>query len=100
MEDAYSTERKEIENYKTQQIQNQKTAEGTMTREDIYVTYYYERKPSGIVTVKYVDVDTNEEILQRQELPDGSEEYTSYREQMSGLCGLEYATEQKGHTIL
>ena len=66
-----------------------------MTREDIYVTYYYERKPSGIVTVKYVDVDTNKEILHKVELPDGSEEYVSYREQMSGLCGLEYSTEQK-----
>ena len=92
--DAYSTERKEIENYKPADPEPE-NAEGTMTREDIYVTYYYERKPSGIVTVKYVDVDTNEEILHKVELPDGSEEYTSYREQMSGLCGLEYATEQK-----
>ena len=92
--DAYSTARKEIENYKPADPEPENST-GTMTREDIYVTYYYERKPSGIVTVKYVDVDTNEEILQRQELPDGSEEYTSYREQMSGLCGLEYSTEQK-----
>ena len=92
--DAYSTARKEIENYKPADPEPENST-GTMTREDIYVTYYYERKPSGIVTVKYVDVDTNEEILQRQELPDGSEEYTSYREQMSGLCGLEYTTEQK-----
>ena len=92
--DAYSTARKEIENYKPADPEPE-NAEGTMTREDIYVTYYYERKPSGIVTVKYVDVDTNEEILHKVELPDGSEEYTSYREQMSGLCGLEYTTEQK-----
>ena len=92
--DAYSTARKEIENYKPADPEPE-NAEGTMTREDIYVTYYYERKPSGIVTVKYVDVDTNEEILRKVELPDGSEEYTSYREQMSGLCGLEYTTEQK-----
>ena len=92
--DAYSTARKEIENYKPADPEPENST-GTMTREDIYVTYYYERKPSGIVTVKYVDVDTNEEILRKVELPDGSEEYTSYREQMSGLCGLEYTTEQK-----
>ena len=92
--DAYSTARKEIENYKPADPEPENST-GTMTREDIYVTYYYERKPSGIVTVKYVDVDTNEEILRKVELPDGSEEYTSYREQMSGLCGLEYSTEQK-----
>ena len=91
--DSYSTEIKEIENYKLSgEIPS--NAEGTMTREDIYVIYYYERKPSGIVTVKYVDVDTNEEILYKVETEDG-EEYTSYREQMSGLCGLEYVTEQK-----
>ena len=45
-----------------------------MTREDIYVIYYYERKPSGIVTVKYVDVDTNEEILYKAE---NGQEYIS-----------------------
>ena len=92
--DEYTTTRKEIENYKPADPEPENST-GTMTREDIYVTYYYERKPSGIVTVKYVDVDTNEEILRKVELPDGSEEYTSYREQMSGLCGLEYSTEQK-----
>ena len=63
-----------------------------MTREDIYVIYYYERKPSGIVTVKYVDVDTNEEILHKVE---DTQEYATYREQLQGLCGLEYTTEQK-----
>ena len=89
--DSYTTTRKDIENY---QVIIPENAEGTMTREDIYVIYYYERKPSGIVTVKYVDADTNEEILHKVETEDG-EEYTSYREQMSGLCGLEYETEQK-----
>ena len=92
--DEYTTTRKEIENYQATDPEPE-NSKGTMTREDIYVIYYYERKPSGIVTVKYVDVDTNEEILRKVELPDGSEEYTSYREQMSGLCGLEYTTEQK-----
>ena len=59
-----------------------------MTREDIYVIYYYERKPSGIVTVKYVDVDTNEEILYKAE----NGEYVSYREQTRSFCGDIYET--------
>ena len=89
--DSYSTERKEIENFKLSgEIPS--NAEGVMTREDIYVIYYYERKPSGIVTVKYVDVDTNEEILHKVE---DTQEYATYREQLQGLCGLEYTTEQK-----
>ena len=91
--DEYTTTRKEIENYQATDPEPE-NSKGTMTREDIYVIYYYERKPSGIVTVKYVDVDTNEEILYKVETEDG-EEYTSYREQMQGLCGEEYETEQK-----
>ena len=87
--DPYITTRKEIENFQVTIPENEI---GTMTREDIYVIYYYERKPSGIVTVKYVDVDTNEEILHKVE---DTQEYISYREQLQGLCGLEYSTEQK-----
>ena len=87
--DEYTTERKDVENY---QIEIPENADGTMTREDIYVIYYYERKPSGIVTVKYVDVDTNEEILHKVE---DTEEYVTYREQLQGLCGLEYEAEKK-----
>ena len=91
--DEYSTERKEIENYKPADPEPE-NATGIMTKEDIYVTYYYERKPSGIVTVKYVDVDTNKEILYKVEVEDG-EEYVPYREQLQGLCGETYETEQK-----
>ena len=87
--DSYITTRKEIENFQVTIPENEI---GTMTREDIYVIYYYERKPSGIVTVKYVDVDTNEEILHKVE---DTQEYATYREQLQGLCGLEYTTEQK-----
>ena len=88
--DSYTTSRVVIDNYQAAG-EDPINAEGTMTREDIYVTYYYERKPSGIVTVKYVDIDTNEEILFKAE----SGEYESYREQLQGLCGLEYTTDKK-----
>ena len=87
--DSYITTRKEIENFQVTVPENEI---GTMTREDIYVIYYYERKPSGIVTVKYVDVDTNEEILHKVE---DTQEYVTYREQLQGLCGLEYTTQAK-----
>ena len=89
--DPYMATRKEIENFQVTIPENEI---GTMTREDIYVIYYYERKPSGIVTVKYVDVDTNEEILHKADTEQG-QEYISYREQLQGLCGLEYEAEQK-----
>ena len=89
--DSYNTQRKKIENYKVAEPEPENSI-GTMTRGDIYVTYYYERKPSGIITVKYVDIDTNEEILYKNEQ---TEEYLSYSEQLQGLCGLEYQTTQK-----
>ena len=89
--DSYSTQRKEIANYKEAEPEPE-NATGYMTRGDIYVTYYYERKPSGIITVKYMDVDTNEEILYQDEQ---TGEYLPYREQLQGLCGLEYEAKQK-----
>ena len=89
--DSYETQRQEIANYKEAEPEPE-NAVGTMTRGDIYVTYYYERKPSGIITVKYVDVDTNEEILYKDA---ETGEYLPYREQLQGLCGLEYTAQAK-----
>ena len=63
-----------------------------MTKEDIYVTYYYERIPSGTVTAIYVDVDTGEEITYVEE---ESGENRTYREEMQGYCGDEYVTSSK-----
>ena len=89
--DRYETQRQEIANYKDAEPEPE-NATGTMTRGDIYVTYYYERKTSGIITVKYVDIDTNEEILYK-DAENG--DYLPYREQLQGLCGLKYEVEQK-----
>ena len=89
--DSYETQRQEIANYKEAEPEPENST-GVMTRGDIYVTYYYERKPSGIITVKYVDTDTNEEILYKDA---ETGEYLPYREQLQGLCGLEYEVEQK-----
>ena len=87
--DEYKTERKEIEYYKKADPEPE-NAEGTMTREDIIVTYYYEKIPSGTVTAIYVDEETGEEITYIEE----TEEKT-YKETYKGYCGEEYKTEAK-----
>ena len=62
-----------------------------MTKEDIVVTYYYEKKLSGTVSAIYVDAETNEEI----EYTDENGETKTYKEEMQGLVGEEYQTQVK-----
>ncbi|MBQ9658174.1 MAG: MucBP domain-containing protein [Clostridia bacterium] len=78
--DGYHTERKQITNYQkaTPEPEN---SEGKMTKETITVIYYYERIPSGTVKVKYVDIDTKEEIV------DGNE--------IKGYVGESYETKER-----
>ena len=89
--DRYTVERKEIENYMLT-APEPTNSKGIMTKEDIYVVYYYERMPSGTITVKYVDVDTNKEILHKDEQ---TGEYITYADKLQGLCGLPYETSYK-----
>ena len=89
--DRYTVERKEIENYMLT-APEPTNSKGKMTKEDIYVVYYYERMPSGTITVKYVDVDTNKEILHKDEQ---TGEYITYADKLQGLCGLPYETSYK-----
>ena len=89
--DKYETTRKEIENYRAAEPEPENSI-GEIARGDIYVTYYYERIPSGTVTAIYVDVDTNEEIQYEEE---ETGEYKTYKEEYRGYCGLEYKTEEK-----
>ena len=88
--DIYKTNPKEIQNYKLADPEptNQ---EGKMTIEDIIVTYYYEKIPSGRVITQYIDIDTNEEILYQDE---ETGEYKTYREEKEGFVGDKYETEQ------
>lgn len=92
--DSYTTERQVIENYRATEPEPS-NKEGEMTQEDIYVTYYYEKIPSGILTVKYVDVETREEILYKAGDNEEAGEYKTYREEMQGYVGEKYETEQK-----
>ena len=88
--DEYKTERKEIDNY--QKADPEPTnAEGTMTEEEIIVTYYYEKIPSGKITVRYVDKDTKEDITYEDE----TGEEKTYGYEIKGYVGEEYKTEEK-----
>ena len=89
--DKYTTSRKTIKNYRAAEPEPN-NAEGKMTKEDIYVIYYYEKIPSGTVTVKYVDIETKEEILYKEE---ETGEYKTYKEQKKGYVGENYETEVK-----
>ena len=59
------------------------TNEPNATKEIIEVTYYYERIPSGILTVKYVDKETKEEIKYKDEI--GKERIYGY--EITGKVG-------------
>ena len=81
----YKTTRKVIEGYRKADPEPE-NKEGTIrkiveTNNTIYVTYYYERIPSGNVITKYVDIDTGEELAE------GSK--------TSGYVGDGYTTEEK-----
>lgn len=52
-------------------------AEGTMESDTIYITYWYQKKPTNIL-VKYIDIDTNEEIYDEYiEYGNIDQEYTT-----------------------
>ena len=87
----YTTNRRDIENYRAAEPEPE-NKEGLMTREDIYVTYYYEKIPSGKLIVQYVDIDTMEEILYKDE---ETGEFKTYREESQAYVGDRYETEQK-----
>ena len=89
--DIYTTERKDIANYKPAEPEPENKT-GSMTEEDIHVTYYYEKIPSGKVIAQYVDIDTMDEILYKDE---ETGEYKTYREESQGYVGDSYTTEKK-----
>lgn len=89
--EEYTTERKEIANYRKADPEPE-NKKGILGKEDIYVIYYYEKIPSGTVTIKYVDKDTKEEILYKDE---NTGEYKTYQEKKQGYSGEKYTIEQK-----
>ena len=89
--DDYSTDRKAIKNYQSAEPEPDNKS-GTMTKDTITVIYYYEKIPAGDVIVKYVDIDTDEEILYKD--PETGEDKT-YGYTISGHVGDNYEAEQK-----
>ena len=89
--DDYTTDRKAIKNYQSADPEPDNKS-GTMTKDTITVIYYYERIPAGEVIVKYVDIDTDEEILYKN--TETGEDKT-YGYTISGFVGDNYEAEQK-----
>ena len=94
IKDNYETQRKVVTNYKAAEPEPTNAA-GKMTKEVITVIYYYQKVPSGVVTVKYVDIDTNEEITYIEKKEDGTTEEKTYRYEITGNAGDKYKTEEK-----
>ena len=91
--DVYQTSREVIKNYKSADPEPTNSV-GRMTKEEIIVTYYYERIPAGKVTVKYLDVDTKEDLTYIEEHEDGTQEEKKYGYDIEGNAGDKYTTEK------
>ena len=72
-----------------------------MTREDIIVTYYYEKIPSGTVTAIYVDEATGKEITYIEENKEtGKTEEKTYKETYKGILWRRIQNRSKRNSIL
>lgn len=86
----YKTQRKVITNYQKAEPEPANET-GIMTKDIIEVVYYYQKIPSGKVTVKYVDVNTKEEISYLDE----NGKTQKYNYEISGYVGEKYETKEK-----
>lgn len=88
--EKYTTESMKIKGY---QITEEPTnAKGTFTTNTTYVTYYYENAKQGKVAIKYIDIDTNEEIQKAEEIRDFVGE--KYKLQAKEISGFELALDR------
>lgn len=85
--ETYRTEQKEIENYKY--VETKGNPEGTITQNET-VIYVYEKILIGKLNVRYIDIDTQEDIKYKE----GEEEKT-YSYEITGNVGDEYEAEEK-----
>ena len=58
--DDYTTERKTFDDYKLVEVPS--NADGSMTKEDITVTYYYVHTSGGVI-VNHIDIKTGKQLL-------------------------------------
>lgn len=85
--ETYKTEQKEIENYKYIEVKG--NPEGTIT-EDETVMYIYEKTQNTMLNVRYIDIDTEQDITYKE-----GEEDKTYTYQVPGNIGDDYETEEK-----
>ena len=94
--DDYTTERKTFDGYKL--IEVPANADGTMTKEDIIVKYYYVRTSGGVI-VNHLDIKTNKQLLDetKEEGYEG-DPYETHEENISGydLVKDQYPENAKG----
>ena len=94
--DNYTTERKIFDGYKL--IEVPANADGSMTKEDITVIYYYARTSGGVI-VNHLDVKTNKQLLDetKEEGYEG-DSYETHEENISGydLVKDQYPENAKG----
>ena len=102
---SYQTTRKTIKNYKSAEPEPENSSgrmkvvmnpdnPNEVIEDTIIVTYYYERIPSGKVVVKYLDVDTGEDLTYIEEHKDGTMEEKTYGYDIEGNAGDKYTTEE------
>ena len=96
---TYQTEKKEIEGYTYKESTGNET--GKIKEKDQEVVYYYEKIQSAKLTVKYVDIDTNEDIVIYEQASENIVGESSarpngtYTYEITGKIGDDYETEQK-----
>lgn len=93
--DPYTTEEKKIENYDIEKELYPSNKEGTITKEDIEVIYYYIRNTE--VTVKYVDKETGKEIEEKEIIKGHEgEEYKTNKKDIKNYILIEEPKNKEG----
>ena len=93
--DSYKIDSKVFNNYDVNIERRPNNSEGTMTKEQITVTYYYSRKAE--VIVKYIDEETGEEITSEMVIQ-GHEgkNYSTQERVIDGYALTKYTTNKDG----
>ncbi|MCI8654957.1 MAG: hypothetical protein HFJ48_03665 [Clostridia bacterium] len=95
--DDYKTEPKEFKHYDLVKEKYPENAEGKMKKEAITVNYYYKKKDPFVITVKYVDKETNEEIEEEVTIKGyEDEDYKTEKKEIEGYEFVEIKGEAEG----
>ena len=92
--DHYQTYEENLSGYDLVKEKYPTNATGTMTKEEIRVTYYYVKKTE--VSVKYVDKETGEEIAERTNIP--GNEGDTYQTQEKEISGYDLVENPENKT--